>query len=524
MLTNANMHHSWYKDHLFLFGDVDDVGKLEWQYDPAHEELKVKVEFTVEELFGKDTDVVFTDVDTSLLEETLKMLGADSIEIARFEVKDGEIKLELRGHGVDVTEEQIAEALQVLSLGITAEDGSGNEISTALYLGGDPSLMDALVQTDLTDVMEGYVQHHDMLALGDLAAYAPTTSQAIIDNFHDYNTDRCVPDKLVMTEDVWFAEAAADYRLCKTDDALSKMEWDYSRGGERLTLQVEFKLEGLFGADHTEFVSDLDASSVEQLMSNLGASLIEISKLELKDDRVILEIKGEGISITDEEVYALPESVSLGLKVDDGAGNLSAADLDLCVLKYDPHSPVSFDLNFDGQIGTTGVSTAQTRADMQVGTTVEFDIDGDGIVDEIEWLSGDGDALLVDNRDGNAMTQMDGTRLFGDEGGKYVNGYQKMSMLLDTDQDGVLVGAELDGLQLWIDDGDAVAEFGEFVDVQMYGISEIGTGYYLPENDRGETLMRSWAVIEGCDGAPPPPLGEPDLGFMPEPEDPSLNF
>ena len=497
--TNADTHQIWHEDVLFMFADAADVGKMEWDYDAGKEKLTAKVEFKAEDLFGKDSGISFKDFDTALLEEAFQSLGADTLEIAKLEIKDDEIKLELRGYGVSATEELIAEALAVISTGLTLEDAAGNEASAALYLGEDPALMDELAQGDLTDLMDGYIAYLDAPATTDQAGYAPTTSDQIIENFHDFNTDRHIPDRLVMTEDVWFAKAASDYQLCKTDDALRDMEWDYSRGGDRLELQVDFMLEGLFGEAHTQSVTDVDISNVRAILEGLGATSIEISKLEIKHDRILLEVKGEGIDITDEEVYALPDMVTLGLSIDDGTGKVETADLDLCVQKFDPHSPVAFDLNEDGRISTTGVSTAKDRVDTVVGETVMFDIDGDGTADEIEWIAADGDALLVDNRDGNALTDMDGVRLFGDEGGKYVNGYQKMSVLLDDDKDGVLVASEFDGLAFWFDDGDAIAEDGELIDVQAFGVSEIGTGYYQPENERGETLMRSWAVIEGAD-------------------------
>ncbi|GEM_PF-1410013 len=165
-------------------------------------------------------------------------------------------------------------------------------------------------------------------------------------------------------------------------------------------------------------------------------------------------------------------------------------------------SPIMLDLNNDGKLGTTGVSTAKDRIDDQVGRTVSFDIDGDGEKDETEWMSGDGDGMLVDDRDGGATGAMltdgeiDGKRLFGDQGGKFANGFEKLKAL-DKDGDGKVAGEELDGLKVWVDDGDATLEGGELKTLRELGITEISVVMKLEQNARGEDLMRSSFVKDG---------------------------
>lgn len=165
-------------------------------------------------------------------------------------------------------------------------------------------------------------------------------------------------------------------------------------------------------------------------------------------------------------------------------------------------SPVALDLNGDGRIGTTGVSTAQERIDSKVGRTVNFDVDGDGKTDRTEWMAGDGDALLVDDRDGGATKAMrtgrniDGTRLFGDQGGQYANGYEKLAKL-DQNADGRLDDDELVGVKAWIDDGDGQLEQGELKTLKELGVSEVNTRMNRVQNERGESLMRSTFVRDG---------------------------
>ncbi|OYW55987.1 MAG: hypothetical protein B7Y80_03425 [Hyphomicrobium sp. 32-62-53] len=157
-------------------------------------------------------------------------------------------------------------------------------------------------------------------------------------------------------------------------------------------------------------------------------------------------------------------------------------------------SPVALDLNNDGEINVTGATTAKEKDDdAELGRTVQFDIDADGNVDTIEWLAGTGDGLLVDNRDGNAASDMNGARLFGDEGGKYANGYDKLA-LLDADKDGQLAGAELDGLQVWVDNGDAVVQDGELKSLADAGIATVSTKMGLVTDASGRELMQSTAT------------------------------
>ncbi len=164
--------------------------------------------------------------------------------------------------------------------------------------------------------------------------------------------------------------------------------------------------------------------------------------------------------------------------------------------------PIALDLNNDGKIGVTGQSTAKDAQVDTLGRTVSFDIDGDGKKDEIEWMSGDGDGLLVDDRDGGATGAMltdgeiNGTRLFGDEGGKHANGFEKLKAL-DKDGDGKLTGKELDGLKVWVDDGDAKLEGGELKTLAELGITEMSVQMHHEKNDRGETLERSSYVRDG---------------------------
>ena len=154
-------------------------------------------------------------------------------------------------------------------------------------------------------------------------------------------------------------------------------------------------------------------------------------------------------------------------------------------------TPIVIDLNHDGAITVTGETTARDKSSISgIGATVQFDIEGDGIVDSIEWVDGSGDGILIDTSKFTG-TNIDGKALFGDEGGRYSNGYQKLSQL-DGDGNTLLEDAELSSLALWIDDGDGVLQLEEISTLQDFGIFSISTVMQLSD----EGLMRSWAYTD----------------------------
>ncbi len=178
-------------------------------------------------------------------------------------------------------------------------------------------------------------------------------------------------------------------------------------------------------------------------------------------------------------------------------GGQRTVDLNPTTGAFKTHSPVALDLNGSGAIETTGASTAKQRVGgTAVGKTVAFDINGDGVREKIEWLSGSGDGLLVDDRDGRAAKSMNGNRLFGDANGQYSSGYEKLAKL-DADGNGVLSGGELSGLKVWQDNGDAKVQAGEMKSLADLGVEQISVQRQNVSNARGETLMQSVAQRNG---------------------------
>ena len=177
----------------------------------------------------------------------------------------------------------------------------------------------------------------------------------------------------------------------------------------------------------------------------------------------------------------------------DEDGHALDCNFKLQVFDYDYNSPIALDLNDDGEIGVTGEHTARDSERETIGDTVDFDIDGDGLMDQIEWFAGDGDGILVDLAEIDG-SNIDGNALFGDQGGQYDNGYEKLSER-DANRDGTIDGDELDGLGLWVDDGDAILEDGELRSIDEYDIESISTEMELDEEGR----MRSTATTTDGD-------------------------
>ncbi len=180
------------------------------------------------------------------------------------------------------------------------------------------------------------------------------------------------------------------------------------------------------------------------------------------------------------------------------------------------NTPIALDLNGDGRIGVTGeTSSYQKDPEAELGRTVSFDIDGDGDLDTTEWFAGDGDGILVDLSKIGAAGEIDGKALFGDEGGRFANGYDKLK-LADRDGDGMVAGEELDELGVWIDDGYARLEEGELKSAADAGIAAISTGMEIALDDQGRALMQSSAFDLNGQAI----LTE-DVWFAAAPEDPA---
>lgn len=141
-------------------------------------------------------------------------------------------------------------------------------------------------------------------------------------------------------------------------------------------------------------------------------------------------------------------------------------------------SPIALDLDRSGAI--------------EIGTKPKnFDLDADGVAEKLtEWFAGTGDGILYDATLPGAIS---GTHLFGDQGGEYPSGYEKLAQR-DTDNSGTLSGTEFAGLAVWIDDGNARFHQSESTTVTELGIQTIQLSYdenyaSTAEFETGETVL-----------------------------------
>ena len=173
--------------------------------------------------------------------------------------------------------------------------------------------------------------------------------------------------------------------------------------------------------------------------------------------------------------FATETSEQFGLEI-DMIGNHTdvTGEIDITIKDVEANiSPLALDLNGDGKIGVTGSSTVKNHDFTEGAQTVEFDLDADGEAETIEWFNGDGDGILV-NTDFINGSSIDGRALYGDQGGAYTPMATRSSAQLEDDNnDGVINGAELSNLALWVDDGDAVLEAGELRTLASEGIKAI---------------------------------------------------
>lgn len=125
------------------------------------------------------------------------------------------------------------------------------------------------------------------------------------------------------------------------------------------------------------------------------------------------------------------------------------------------------------QVSPIGLDLDGSGAVERIDGEFAFDFDADGSTEVAsEWFAPT-EGILVDTTIGGEIS---GAHLFGDQGGLYANGYEKLAATRDLDGDGVVSGAELDGLVLWVDaDSDAKLDAGETTTLAQHGIVSLST-------------------------------------------------
>ena len=134
-------------------------------------------------------------------------------------------------------------------------------------------------------------------------------------------------------------------------------------------------------------------------------------------------------------------------------------------LPMGPITPIIFSLKESSSI------TQLLNNDIQVN----FDLDGNGQPEPRPWLKPTTALLVWNPHNTNSITS--GRQLFGTVSWRlfFDNGYNALNVL-DDNRDGILAGAELEGICAWFDkNSNGISEHGEVVTLDEIGITEIST-------------------------------------------------
>jgi hypothetical protein len=154
-------------------------------------------------------------------------------------------------------------------------------------------------------------------------------------------------------------------------------------------------------------------------------------------------------------------------------------------------SPIVLDMDGDGKLGASNGEWLHHKLAVKPDELVSFDITGDGFKELTEWVKPN-DGLLIQYDGGEVSIK----NLFGNEGGRYADGYEKLS-LLDSNGDSKLTDNELSTLSIWMDkNGNALVDDGEISSLESLGITEIGLThkYYVSTfvQNGSRKLMWDW--------------------------------
>lgn len=131
-------------------------------------------------------------------------------------------------------------------------------------------------------------------------------------------------------------------------------------------------------------------------------------------------------------------------------------------------TPIVLDMNGDEKLEASNGEWLAHEMVVPKEKLVTFDMNADGFDELTEWVGAD-DGLLVEYEGGAISAK----NLFGSEGGKYRDGFEKLA-LLDKDGDKKLTGDELKTLKIWQDKNlNAKVDDGEIAAVSALGITEI---------------------------------------------------
>jgi hypothetical protein len=166
-------------------------------------------------------------------------------------------------------------------------------------------------------------------------------------------------------------------------------------------------------------------------------------------------------------------------------------------------SPILLDMDGNGKADVKNGEWKPHAGKGDIGAKkINFDLNGDGKKELTEWTGGkDGLLLKLNDKQAqayqkNGSLEVSGKELYGDQGGKYKDGYEKMRKLSDADGNGKLSGDELKNHYVWMDkDRDGTVDKGEMRTAQKAGITSVNAthnGDYQSQFEMNGEKRKTW--------------------------------
>jgi hypothetical protein len=139
------------------------------------------------------------------------------------------------------------------------------------------------------------------------------------------------------------------------------------------------------------------------------------------------------------------------------------------------YSPIGLDLDGDGVVS-------------RIEGEFRIDITGDGVVEEMnEWFAPQEGILINIKSQVRSDGVVTGVHLIGNQGGKFTDGFQKLTGY-DKNGDGIVKDNELKDFRIWVDvNSNTLLDLGEMHKLEEYGIVGLHTAH---------TNMVSTAVLQ----------------------------
>lgn len=146
-------------------------------------------------------------------------------------------------------------------------------------------------------------------------------------------------------------------------------------------------------------------------------------------------------------------------------------------------TPIAIDIDRSGEVE-------------HITGSFQIDITGDGDINNLEEWFAPTEAIVIDTEHGIEDGIISGQHLFGDMGGTYSDGFEKLA-LHDTNNDGEVSGSELDGFALWIDaNSNNILDEGELSTLEDYDIVSLVTSH---DNFESEAILGDGSTLKMVD-------------------------